>query len=87
MNSGSAPADARAMTEILGKYGAVMLAHYDPSDQGAFDRDVRGLFTDASVSQLTQDGLFAFSFMKNDQLAASESTYQFVKGAVQRYGR
>jgi hypothetical protein len=82
-------ADVRAMVQRLGAYGPVMLAHYkkDNSAQSTFDQDLRMMLTDSSLNDLTQAGLFAWSFMDARNLSASETTYQFTKDAVMRYGR
>ncbi len=86
MGSSSAPSDARAMTSLLGRYGAVMLAHYEPRDAPTLEADMRALFTDASVADIVQRGLLAFSFM-NDTGMDSASAYQAAKTAVQTYAR
>jgi hypothetical protein len=80
--------DVRAMVNILGAYGPVMLAHYKPDNGSAatFDADVRAMLTDAYLTEITAAGLFAWSFMDETNLAQSESVYQFTKDAVVRYG-
>jgi hypothetical protein len=89
MQSDSNVGDVRTMVNTLNDYGPVMLAHYKPNNgsQSTFDADVRAMLTDAYLTEMTGAGLFAWSFMDNKNLSGSESTYQFVKGAVQRYGR
>jgi len=86
MDSESNTDAIRAMVGSLGGYGPVMLAHYQ-SDGGAYAADVRAILTDAFVGEVTRGGLFAMSFMDHDRLSASASTFQFVRAAVQRYGR
>jgi hypothetical protein len=86
MDSESNTAAIRAMVRTLGGYGPVMLAHYQ-SDGAAYAADVRAILTDAYLGEVTRDGLFAISFMDHDRLSASASTFQFVRAAVQRYGR
>jgi hypothetical protein len=88
-DNGHNPDQIRAMTKILGRHGPVMLAHYKPNNgsQATFDSDVRKIFTDAYLREVSRDGLFAMSFMTNDNLAANPATFQFVKAAVSRYGR
>lgn len=79
-----------AMTSILGAYGKpVMLSHYKPSSgsQEVFDNDMRKLFTDEVIQQLTRNGLFAFSFMDDENINNSETSYQLVKNGVQKYGK
>jgi hypothetical protein len=88
-DTGHNPDQIRAMTKILGRYGPVMLAHYKPNhgSRATFASDVRQIFTDDYVRDVRRDGLFALSFMTNDNLAADPVTFQFVKAAVTRYGR
>ena len=87
MQSDSNVADVLAMVQTLGAYGPVMLAHYKPdnSSQATFDADTQTLLTDSYLSEMTAAGLFAWSFMDQVNLGLEQS-YQFVKGAVQRYG-
>jgi len=78
------------MTRILGSYRKpVMLAHYKPSNgsHDVFDSDMRRLFTDDVINQLTNDGLFAFSFMDNELISNSETSYQLVKSGIEKYGK
>jgi hypothetical protein len=79
----------RNMVGILGRYGPVMLAHYKPNSgsQSTFDKDVREVFTDAFLAPQIRAGLFAVSFMDNENLSASSSTFTLVKTAVTKYGR
>jgi hypothetical protein len=87
MASDSNIKDIKDMTTILGAYGKVLLAHYKPDNgsQTTFDTDLKTVFTDAYLTDLTSAGLFGFSFMDNANLSSSESSYQFVKSAVTRY--
>jgi hypothetical protein len=89
MQSDSNVQDVRAMVNVLNDYGPVMLAHYKPDSgsQPTFEADVRAMLTDAYLAELTAAGLFGWSFMDNKNLAASPAIYEFVRGAVQRYGR
>ncbi len=68
-------------------YGPVLLAHYKPDNgsQATFERDLRAMLTDASLTELTHDGLFAWSFMDETNLDASASIFQFTKQAIQHY--
>jgi|SRR6185369_16396253 len=78
------------MTRILGAYGKpVMLSHYKPSNgsEEVFNNDMRTLFTDATIQQLTGAGLFAFSFMDEEMLNNSETSYNLVKTGIQKYGK
>nr|MDQ2999017.1 hypothetical protein [Chloroflexota bacterium] len=79
--------DVRAMVKRLGSYGPVLLAHYKPDNgsQATFERDLRAMLTDASLTELTHDGLFAWSFMDETNLDASASIFQFTKQAIQHY--
>jgi hypothetical protein len=87
MQSDSNVQDVRAMVQILGAYGPVMLAHYKPDNgsQATFDADVRAMLTDSYLAEVTANGLFAWSFMDDTNLSASEATYQYVKNAVIRF--
>lgn len=78
----------RQMTQILGAYGPVLLAHYKPDNgsQATFDADTRAMLTDSFLTEMTAAGLFAWSFMDHNNLSASDTSYQFVKDAVRRYG-
>jgi hypothetical protein len=89
MESDSNVSDVRAMVNILNDYGKVMLAHYKPNNgsQAVFDADVRTMFTDTFMAELTGAGLFAWSFMDQANLSANELTYAFVRDAVRRYGQ
>jgi hypothetical protein len=84
MNSTTAPSDIRAMTSLLGPFGAVMLAHYQPSDAATLTSDMQTLFTDTSVADLVHQGLFAFSFMNNTGMD-DPTAYQAAKTAVVTY--
>ncbi len=78
------------MTSILGSYGKpVMLSHYKPSNHSheVFDADMRTLFTDEMIRQLTSKGLFAISFMDAEMIDNSETSYQLVKNGIQKYSR
>ncbi len=66
-----------------------MLSHYKPSSgsEEVFNNDMRTLFTDATIQQLTGYGLFAFSFMDEEMLNNSETSYNLVKNGIQKYGK
>lgn len=90
MKSDSNVQDILDMTRILGSYRRpVMLAHYKPSSgsHAVFDDDMRKLFTDDVIGQLTSNGLFAISFMDNELISSSESSYQLVKSGIVKYGK
>jgi hypothetical protein len=88
MQSDTNVTDITAMVNALNNYGPVMLAHYKPNNgsQVVYDSDVATMLTDTYLARLTGAGLFAWSFMDQANLDASETTYQFVKAAVLRYG-
>ena len=88
MQSDTNVADVRAMTQRLGQYGPVMLAHYKPNSgsQATFDTDTRAMLTETFLAEMRGYGLFAWSFMDQHNVSASETTYQFVKQAIQRHG-
>jgi hypothetical protein len=81
--------DIRAMVRILGAYGPVMLAHYKP-DNGSgsvLEADLRTIFSDRYLEDVTRHGLFAMSFMDADSLAASSELQGLALAGVRRYGR
>ena len=76
------------MVRILGAYGPVMLAHYKP-DNGSCavaTSDLTTMLTDAYLRDVTEDGLFAWSFMDERIVTCSAELSTFVKGAVTSYG-
>jgi hypothetical protein len=82
-------ADIRAMVRVLGAYGPVMLAHFKP-DNGSgsvFEADLRTVFTDRYLDDVTGHGLFAVSFMDAASLASSGELQGLARAAVRRYGR
>jgi hypothetical protein len=87
--------DIRNMTSILGNYGPVMIAHHMPDADtsslttvdATFSNDVHTLLTDSNIAALKANGLFAWNFMHDGPLTRSTSLYDFVRDAVQRYGR
>jgi hypothetical protein len=81
--------DIRSMVGVLGAYGPVMLAHYKP-DNGSgtvFEADLRTVFTDRYLAEVTRRGLFAMSFLDGANLAASAELQGLARAAVRRYGR
>jgi hypothetical protein len=80
--------DIVAMTQTLGAYGKVMLAHYKPDNgsQSTFDADTETIFTDAYLTKLRSLGLFAFSFMDPVNESVNPITHQRIVDAVNRYG-
>lgn len=87
MESDKNTEDIKNMTSALHPYGPVMLAHYKPDNrsQSTFDADVRAVFTDAYMQDITNRGLFSISFMDNTNMDASSDTFNFLKSAVQKY--
>jgi hypothetical protein len=87
MQSDSNVNDIREMTKVLGAYGPVMLAHYKPdnSSQSTFENDLKAIFTDSYLQEMTGYGLFAFSFMDAKNMSASGSIFSFIKDAVNKY--
>lgn len=79
--------DVILMTQTLSAYGPVMLAHYKPDDgsQATFDRDTQSMLNDDYLNNITSAGLFAWSFMDNSNLSASEESFQFTKNAINRH--
>jgi hypothetical protein len=80
--------DIRAMVRTLEAYGPVMLAHYKP-DNGSrtvSEGGLHAILSDRYLAAVTDDGLFAMSFMDGANLGSS-SLYEFVRRAVRRYVR
>lgn len=79
--------DVRRMTEILGAYGPVMLAHYKPDGfhPEVFDADIQAMMTDEFLGEVTADGLFAWSFMDQAEMNSSPTIFARVRDAVLRY--
>jgi hypothetical protein len=50
------------------------------------EADLRAILTDRYLAGVTDDGLFAMSFMDGANLG-SDSLYEFVRRAVRRYAR
>jgi hypothetical protein len=89
MATDSNVSDIRAMVRTLGVYGPVMLAHYKPDDgsRAVVEADLRAILTDRYLADVTEDGLFAMSFMDGTILAASSELFEFVRQAIGRYAR
>jgi hypothetical protein len=81
--------DVRAMTQTLGTWGPVMLAHYKPNggSQSTFDADTSAMLTAAFLNEMRGYGLFAWGFMDQANLNASETSYQRVRDALNLFGR
>lgn len=78
------------MTKILGAYKKpVMLSHYKPSNGSntVFDNDMKKIFTDEIMRKLINDGLFAMSYMDDELINRSETSYQLVKNGIIKYGK
>jgi hypothetical protein len=89
MESDTNVQDVREMVERLNDFGhPVLLAHYEPdsASQSAFDADIRTMLTESFIREMSDAGLFGWSFMDHVNLSNSESIYQFTRDAVQRYG-
>lgn len=89
MSSSSNVGDVLAMTRVLGRFGPVMLAHYQPDDDSVstYEHDMRTIMTRDFLTRVRADGLFAMSFMKDTTMRKSASLFQLVKKAVITYGR
>lgn len=80
--------DVRVMVRSLGEYGPVMLSWYGPTGSArVVDSDVRALLTDAQLTGLTRDGLFAWSFAPGTLKDSSTKTVDFIADAIRRHGR
>jgi hypothetical protein len=66
-----------------------MLAHYKPDNGSStvFEADLRAVFTDRFLADVTRRGLFAMSFMDGANLAASSELQALARTAVRRYAR
>jgi hypothetical protein len=90
MESDTNVQDILNMTSILGMYNKpVMISHYKPSSgsNDVFDSDMKKLFTDEMMQKLINNGLFAFSFMDEEMINKSETSYQLVKSGIAKYGK
>jgi hypothetical protein len=89
MSSGSNVTDIQLMTRILGEYGPVLLAYYQPNNQSQplFDTDVHAIFTADYLRGLVNSGLFGFAFMNNANLIAEPATAAFLAQSAARFGR
>lgn len=89
MSATSNPSDIQGMTRILGRYGPVLMAYYQPgnSAQSTFDADVRTIFTPDYLRGVVADGLLGFAFMNDDNVAAEPATAAFLSQAAAAYGR
>ncbi|WP_041938760.1 MULTISPECIES: hypothetical protein [Frankia] len=85
MGADSNAADVRDMTRALGQYGPVMLAHFKSESQATWEADMHALLAGDAVRQLSQDGLFALSFMDAANIA-SPAALSLARGAVQSHG-
>ena len=94
MDSHSNVADIKTMTRLLHGYGVgahnkVMVAHYKPDNQSqvTWQTDLDAIFVPDVMAGLQQNGLFAFSFMDEQNINASEASYQQAKQIVSTYGQ
>jgi serine/threonine protein kinase len=79
----------RQSVRILGGYGKVMVAAYGRQDTSGevVESDLRTLLANDSIADLTESGLFAWSF-NNETVPtrAGRSTLDFVKDVIRRTG-
>lgn len=77
----------RNMVRTLGRYGPVLVEYGgNPDALKIFDRDMRGLLSDESLTNLVGDGLFAWNFSDSNLLNSSPATYDLIKATVRRRG-
>lgn len=77
----------QSMLQAVGRYGPVMVSHYRPwKDLGTFDRDTTQLLTAQSLDKLTREGLFAWSFLGDQQLSSTPERFDRVQNAVKQFG-
>lgn len=90
MDSMSNTKSITEMTHQLHAYGngAVMLAHYKPDNgsQIVWQKDMASVFTPNILTDLKQNGLFAFSFMDEKNINATEESFQEAKAIVTQNG-
>ena len=86
--------DATRMVTALGAYGPVMVAHYKPENTSltTFAADTGAIMTNAFLSSLVEQGLFAWSFMDDacfdDMLDPLEAAnYSAVVNDVRAFGQ
>jgi hypothetical protein len=83
----------RSSVRQLGTYGKpVMISHFklwgDPSCQtAAFDKFMRGIFTERSISALAADNLFAWNFMDDHYINKPGPTHETAKRLIAAYAR
>jgi hypothetical protein len=79
------------MTRLLHQYGngKVMVAHFKPDNrsQAVWAGDMTRVFTPATFAALRANGLFAFSFMDETNINASEDSYVYTRDTVRAYAR
>ncbi len=88
MQSDSNTQDILDMTGILGQYGPVMVSHFKPDNgsQNTWTADLKSLFTDTYIRQVTSMGLFALSFMDQANFAANSAALALVRSGIDKYG-
>ena len=81
MESDTNVEDVRAMVQLLGPYGQVMLAHYKPdtASQTTFESDLHAMLTDAYLRELATAG-FLRPFT---QAEAAPFTQGVLRGALE----
>jgi hypothetical protein len=83
----------RSSVKQLGTYGKpVMISHFklwgDPSCQTkAFDKFMREVFTNKSISALAADNLFAWNFMDDHYINKPGPTHETAKRLIAAYAR
>jgi hypothetical protein len=83
----------RSSVKQLGTYGKpVMISHFklwgDPTCQtAAFDKFMRAVFTDRSISALAADNLFAWNFMDDAYINRPGPTHETAKRLIAAYAR
>ncbi|MFI9811296.1 serine/threonine-protein kinase [Saccharothrix variisporea] len=78
----------RESVRILGEYGKVMVAAYLDTTGEVLDLDVRTLLSDESIAGLNKQGLFAWNFNNQRELAVDRGpVLDYIKNAIRRTGR
>lgn len=79
----------RQMVPALGAYGPVLVMYGNSSSvkPEVYDRDVRTLLTDDSLTELTGAGMFAWNFAESTLATSPPPTLEFVKATIHRNGR
>lgn len=77
--------DVRAAMRTLAGYAPVLLSYDAPATVA--DQDLRAMLTGEFLREVTDQGMFAWTFGSDAELANLAPTYAFVKDSLGRYAR